>query len=245
MKSATLDYCCQSLVDYACRNWHYSGTIPAPIRCKVGVWEHSIFKGVVLFGYGATPEIGKPWNLPQKQVCELTRVALCEHETPVSRIIAVALKLLRQSCPEIRLVVSYADERHGHHGGIYQAGGWYYLGATEQHAYVVNGRIVHPRSLHRIYGRGGQSIPWLRDHVDPNAQRIASGRKHKYVYVLDDALRPMIEEQQRPYPKHRVQSIEGDAVRRGAVASQIQRTQGGSSPTWTLRPRKRIRYYDD
>lgn len=238
MKTAHLDHCCHSLVEYACRNWHYSQTIPAPIRVKLGVWENDEFKGVVLFGYGATPSIGRPFGLPQEQVCELTRVALRDHETPVSRIIAVALKLLRQRCPEMRLVVSYADERQGHHGGIYQASGWLYLGATEQHAYRVNGRIVHPRSLHRIYGRGGQSIPWLRDHVDPDAQRLSSGRKHKCVYVLDDSLRPMIEQQQQPYPKHRVQSIEGDAT-------TVQVAKGGSSPTWTLRPRKRIRYYED
>jgi len=226
------------LVDYACRNWHYSGTIPAPIRCKIGVWEHDEFKGIILFGYGANPCIGRPFGLPQKQICELTRIALRDHETPVSRLIAIALRLLKRQNPDIRLVVSYADERHGHHGGIYQAAGWSYLGGDEQHAYRVNGRIIHPRSLHKQYGRGAQSIAWLRENLDPQAERINSGKKHKYVWLFDETLRTLIEYQKRPYPKCVRSSDSGTATDQAAGS--------GASPTRTLPVyrRKRIQYFE-
>ena len=64
-----------------------------------------------------------------------------------------------------------------------------------------HGRIEHPRSLHHRYGVGGQSIPWLRAHVDPNAERVETARKHKYLYPLDDDMRRQIEPLRKPYPK--------------------------------------------
>jgi hypothetical protein len=69
---------------------------------------------------------------------------------------------------------------------------------------------VHPRVLHLRFGVGGQSIPWLRAHVDPMAERIANGIKHKYVMPLDAEMRAKILPLAKPYPK-RATSIDSDA----------------------------------
>lgn len=83
------------------------------------MWENDVFIGVVLFGQGATPEIGSPYGLKGTEICELTRIALNKHKTPVSRIISIALRFLRSHCPGIKMVVSFADGGQNHHGGIY------------------------------------------------------------------------------------------------------------------------------
>ena len=168
---------------------------------RIGVWEGGAFIGVVLFGQGATPEIGSPYGLQQVQICELTRVALNRHCAPVSRILSIAIKMLRRHCPGLRLIVSFADEGQGHHGGIYQAGGWLYAGASETHAYRVHGKLVHPKTLHSRYGTGGQSLPWLRSHVDANAQRVMSACKHRYLMPLDADMRRAVAKLVQPYPK--------------------------------------------
>lgn len=168
---------------------------------KVGVWERGKFVGVVIYGCGATPEIGKPYSVTQQQICELVRVALTKHESKTSRIVSIANRMLTKANPGLRLIVSFADTSQGHHGGIYQAGGWIYTGSDEYHAYRVLGKMVHPRTLYARYGVGGQSIPWLRSHVDPKAERIANGLKHKYVMPLDDEMRSRIMPLARPYPK--------------------------------------------
>jgi hypothetical protein len=164
------------------------------------VWEDQAFVGAVVFGSGATPMLHRPFSLAPEEVCELVRVALCDHLTPVSRVLAIATKMLARAMPGLRLVVSFADTAQGHHGGIYQAAGWVYLGAARQHAYVVGGRMVHPRTLYSRYGPGGQSIAWLRANIDTHARRITTGEKHKYAKALDPGLHQWLGAGGKAYP---------------------------------------------
>jgi hypothetical protein len=220
-----LDWCSHEAAKYAVEKWHYSRRMPKNKLVKVGVWEAGRFVGAVVFGHGATPEIGRPFGLGIMQVSELVRVALGRHAAPTSKIVAIALRMLRRVAPGLRLVVSFADWSQGHVGGIYQAGGWVYLGASEYHAYRVNGTVVHPKTLHDRYGRGGQSVPWLRANVDAGAERIANGLKHKYVYPLDDAMRAQIAPLAHPYPKRAKHPSDAPAVQAG---------EDGAAPIRTL-----------
>jgi hypothetical protein len=221
-----IDWATHDAAVYACRNWHYSKCIPVFKCVRVGVWEKNRFIGVVLFGQGATPEIGSPYGLAQTEICELTRIALTKHQTPVSRIMAIAIKFLKRHCPKLRLIVSFADQSQNHHGGIYQATNWIYAGGSETHAYEVNGQRFHPKTLHSKYGKGGQSIPWLKANVDRSARRIVAGFKHRYLMPLDEAMRQQIEPLRKPYPK-RVRSVDSDT-------SGGQPEVGGANPTRTL-----------
>lgn len=224
-----LDWCSYAAAKYAVEHWHYSRCMPAGKLVKVGVWEDREFIGAVIFGRGAAMYIGTPFGVAQTEICELVRVALRQHATPVSRIIAVALKMLKRQSPELRLVVSFADSTQGHHGGIYQASGWVCVGSEEYHAYRVGGEVVHPKTLHSRYGVGGQSISWLQAHVDPNAERIRNGIKHKYVIPLDAAMRAQIAPLAKPYPKR--------APRGTGETDNAPRTNGetgGASPTVPL-----------
>lgn len=171
----------------------------APV--EFGVWEDDVFVGAVVYALGAAPSIGRPFGLQQTEVCELVRVALNTHESPVTMILAKTFKLLHARSPGLRLLVSFADSAHGHHGGIYQAGNWIYIGSKGYHVYRVNGEDVHPKTLHSRYGKGGQSIPWLRAHVDPRATRVHTPEKHKYVLPLDKRMRKRVLPLALPYPK--------------------------------------------
>lgn len=221
-----LDWCGHDAAKYAVEKWHYSRRMPTKRLVKIGVWEDARFVGVIVFGWGATPELGKAFGLSHMQVAELVRVALGTHQTPVSRMVAIALRLFKRQSPGVRVVCSYADAAQGHHGGIYQAGGWSYLGLRETHAYHVRGAIVHPRTLYDRYGAGGQSVPWLRANVDPAAERVVVGGKHKYVMPLDAALVARVEAMRRPYPKR--------AGSAGSGTPADQAGGGGATPTPAL-----------
>ncbi len=221
-----IDWCTHEAAKYAVENWHYSKRMPKSKLAKFGVWEGGRFVGVVIFGVGATPEIAKPYGLKPTEVCELVRVALTKHQTPVSRIIAITLRTLKTTMPGLRVVVSFADTSQGHHGGIYQAGNWVLTGSTEYHAYEIKGEMLHPRRAGHLYGSQGQSIPWLRANIDPQARRVKNGIKHKYVMPLDDEMRKQIEPLRKPYPK-RVRSVDSDT-------SAIHAEMGGANPTRTL-----------
>ena len=191
--------------------WHYSRAMPKSKLVRIGVWEDGTFVGAIVYGLGANRHIARPFGLEDTAVCELVRVALGPgRQHPTSQCVAVSLKLLRRQSPGLRLVVSYADAGQGHVGTIYQAGGWIYLGGSSQSYLRIGGKVVHPRTVYDRYGRGGQSVPWLRENVDPKASRVPMAPKLKYVYPLDKRLRRKLEEQAKPYPKSAAEVTPGD-----------------------------------
>lgn len=200
MTELKLDWCSHEAAKYAVEHWHYSHDLPAGKSVKIGVWEDNKFIGCVIYSLGANKYIGKPYGLNQPEVCELTRVALAEHKTFTSKIIAQSLKMLKKQSPGLRLVVSYADTNQGHHGGIYQATNWIYQGDTDSYGgQLLNGVVVHRRTVYSRYGR--QDIKWLQENVDPNAHYVKVLPKHKYLMPLDDEMRKQIEPLRKPYPK--------------------------------------------
>lgn len=196
-----IDWATHAAAKYACENWHYSGCMPVGKLVKVGAWESGKFIGVVLFGRGASPDLGKRFGTGQDECVELVRIALRQHDVPVIRIMSLALRWLKNTNPKLRLVVSFADSEQGHHGGIYQSTNWVYTDSKPTHAYRVCGKMWHPKSLHSKYGKGGQSIHWLRANVDPKAERVISKIKHRYLMPLDNEMRERILPLAKPYPK--------------------------------------------
>ena len=93
-----IDWATYKAAKYAVMHWHYSKAMPAGKLVKIGVWENEKFIGCVIFGRGANNNIGKPYGLNQTQACELVRVALTNHLTPVTKIVAYSLKMLIKIC---------------------------------------------------------------------------------------------------------------------------------------------------
>jgi hypothetical protein len=211
----------------AVQRWHYSRSLPVGKLVAIGVWEDDRFIGVVIYSRGANRHIGAPYALKQTQVCELTRVALNNHVTPVSRIIAITLKMLRRLCGGLKLVVSYADADHGHHGGIYQAGGWIFSGLVREGArdgFIVHGRKLHPKTIH---ARGGKNtLPWVHEHWDPGALEHRSLGRYKYLMPLDKMTRERFGALSKPYPKRAGSADSG--------TSGLQPEGGGAHPTSAL-----------
>jgi hypothetical protein len=222
-----LDWCSHEAAKHAVLRWHYSRRMPNSKLVRIGVWEDKRFRGAILYGVGANRHIARPFGLEATEVCELVRVALAPNRThPTSQCVAISLRLLRRQSPGLQLVVSFADSGQGHLGTIYQAGGWLYLGPSLQSYIKVRGEVVHPRTIYDRYGRGGQSIAWLRQHVDPRAERVEMAPKLKYVMPLNQKLRRQLEAVALPYPKNADEAT--------GVATGDQPGQGGSIPTRPL-----------
>jgi hypothetical protein len=197
-----IDWANHEAAKYACENWHYSKVIPVGKLVKVGAWESGKFIGCVIFGRGANNNMLKPFGLNADEGCELVRIALRKHETPVSKILSFALKFLKKQSPELRLVVSYADADQNHHGGIYQATNWIYDGlknANTMGAFIINGKKTHPKSVH---SKGiKQTILAVKKHLDPNATIFYTKGKHRYLMPLDKEMSAKIASLAKPYPK--------------------------------------------
>lgn len=193
MTDLRLAWCSTDAARLACERWHYSGSLPGGKRASVGVWEDGRFIGAVIFTCGATPMIARPFGLLPEEVAELSRVALDHHDTPTTRVLGIACRMVHRDMPGLRLLVSFADTAQGHEGTLYRAANWYYLGDSLTHAYRVHGRLVHPRTLYSRYGVGGQSIEWLARNVDPHAERVFRPAKRKFAYPLDRTLVPLLD----------------------------------------------------
>jgi len=201
-----IDWATHQSAKYACEKWHYSKCLPSSLqkRVAVGAWEKGIFKGVVVFGHGANPQIGSPYGLTINECVELTRIALKpDHKSAVSRIVRLALSFLSKSQPRLKMVVSYADQAQGHHGGVYQAGNWLYVGSMKGVPSLrYNGKIWHAKALRT-------SFPNLK-HSDPRVKKIPAGDKHKYLMPLDKEIKKRIMHLSKPYPKRVKQAMTDD-----------------------------------
>lgn len=218
-----LDWCSHQAAKYAVEKWHYSKSLPPPPMLHIGAWEDRRFIGCVLFARGATGELMTPYGLKSTEGCELVRIALTRHRTSVSRVVAIALRLLKQSNPGLRLVVSFADPAQGHYGGIYQAGGWIYAGQTagssmyrDASGKLWHERMISPTGKKRVFGK-------IRAVLRPDqCERIRMPGKHRYLMPLDDEMRRRVACLAKPYPK-RAGSADGGTP-------GIQPGRDGSTP---------------
>lgn len=215
-----VDWCSRDAAKFACETWHYSRSLPVGKLVTVGAWEHGRYIGAVIFGRGANHHIGDPYGLAQTECVELVRVALTAHVSPVSRIMSLAIKFLHRQSPGIRLLVSYADPGQGHHGGIYQATNWLYVGRSGAGDEVFfRGQWVHKRTVDSIRGNH-KGLPTRK-----------TMEKYTYIFPLDDETRMKVLPLAKPYPKRADQS-----GRSSDDAAPAPTGEGGLSPTRPLQP---------
>lgn len=194
----------QKAIQYACIKFHYAKCVPV-VGIGFNVYnDNDEWCGVIIYGYGANCHIAMPFNKWQGQVMELVRVALNgkQGHGKTSKALSLSLKLLTKYFPAVDIVVSYADLDQNHNGTLYQSTNWIYTGLTNANsrgAFIVKGKKMHPKS---VYSRKWkQSLLWLRENIDPNAQEFITKGKHKYVYPIDKNMRKRLELLSVPYPK--------------------------------------------
>jgi hypothetical protein len=174
-----LDWCDYKTAKWAVENWHYSKTMPSGKLVKIGVWENNKYIGAIIYGLGANASIANYNNL---KTAELQRVALTTHETPVTKIISISIKMLKKLCPKLEQLISYADLDQGHQGGIYKGGNWKLEEITIAKWIRLNGKMQHPRSINAKYGTC--AIGWLRANIDSNAEHVDTKGKIRFTYDL-------------------------------------------------------------
>jgi hypothetical protein len=211
-ESLKRDWCSYDAARFAVEHWHYSGMMPRGKNARLGVWEDGKYIGALVFGMGVGTA-GRACGLGPFEATELMRIALKAHKAPVSRIVAIGARLLKRAMPGLRLLVSYADPARGHHGGIYQAAGWIYVGVTEPTYYVVDraGRRWHerccsPSGFKRHFGKLTRAM-----RPQDGAGKVTLPGKHRYFLPLDAEVRDRAERLRKPYPR-RSASIESDAT---------------------------------
>lgn len=126
---------------------HYTHSVPSGKSLYVTYGE-----AIVVFSIPANYNISA-WLLGRRNaVWELSRLWAPDGHEPnlLTRAISHGLSVLQAAQPECEAVVSYADPNVGHHGGVYRAASWTFLGQCEEtRAYrSPDGGIVSRRAFH-------------------------------------------------------------------------------------------------
>ena len=189
---------------FACLHFHYAWAVPVT-QFAYNIWnDDDEWCGVIIYGSGATINIARPYDKWQGQVVELERVALNgkQGHGKTSQAVSMTLRALHKEAPWIDLVVSYADADQNHMGTLYQATNWIYTGLKNENtrgAFIVFGKKVHPKT---IGSRGWkQSLLWLKENVDPNADEFITKGKRKYLYPMTKKMRRRVQILAEEYPK--------------------------------------------
>ena len=210
-----LDWCSRRAARFACERWHYSRKLTVGGLACIGVWEGNDFIGTIVYskGSGNTTDCRRYGLAKINQAAELCRIALRNHQAPVSRMIAISTRMVRRQSPGLRMLISYADPMHGHNGAIYQAANWLYVGDTPPTKMYRDrrGRVHHSRVVSES-GYVGFFGKWKRSIRAGDCEVIPALGKHKYVYPLDDEIREVIQAFAKPYPKRPKDSSEPSAV---------------------------------
>ena len=180
-------------IKYACLKFHYSKVCPAH------AFGYSLFNnkeewcGVILFGGGAGAFMGSPFGLRFGQYLELNRMALNGKQESTSKAMSIAMKLVKKHNPTAKLLISYADKGQDHYGTIYQATNWYFVDETKSSGEEVfyKGKWSHNRT---------PSSKLSKEEYRKLPKRKKSG-KYKYIYPLDNSMKPMCLKMKKPYPK--------------------------------------------
>jgi hypothetical protein len=221
MSRLRVDWCASAAAKFAVERWHYSETMPPIKTVRMGVWWDGVFKGAVIFSRPCRNQ-HLMFGLAPQEVCELARVALDRHEGfHVTEVVARAIRMLKRRCPDLRLIVSFADPAEGHIGKIYQAGNWIYTGES-----AAARMLVHQgKKLHRRHYTGA-TFDNPRAKPPPGSVWIPVPGKHRYLMPLDRAMRRQVERLRKPYPRSADALAEGT----GHQPGQVVRAHPSASP---------------
>lgn len=168
---------------------HYSGNINGVTTDYCFALRHgNDTLGAMIYGRMAMAGQWKRFSDTKEDVVELRRLC-CVDNTPKnteSYFIARTLKWLAKNTPH-RIVVSYADQEHGHTGIIYRAANFDYMGFSKGARVIeLGGRRYHDKAIRTMHK--GQlkdfAVRIIRALENGTAEYKQTAGKHCFVYAL-------------------------------------------------------------
>ena len=115
-----------------------------------------------------------------------------------SKAISYAIKLIKRLYPAVKWIQSFADERCGRFGVVYQAANFLYVGSHITTFYLLDGEWFHEMLL-TTHRKGGNRGRFLRDNL--RRATIHRFRQFRYVYFVKPSARKNLKRPVLPYPK--------------------------------------------
>ena len=163
-------------------NRHYARRI-CPMTYSFGLFDSDKLIGVCVFGTSANRNNN---SIGEYKIIELNRLFVEDNagKNVLSYFVSKCLKML----PSPIVVFSYADPNNGHHGYIYQATNWLYLGQGHRQdgrrdtgitQFVKDGKMYHAKTVSEMIGSSSKEVAEKNGFI-----RLFLPPKHKYCYLI-------------------------------------------------------------
>ena len=151
--------------------------------------------GAMMYAHPSMPATAAKYNPINPDKCLELRRLVCIDDTPKnteSYFIGQTFKLLKRDT-DMEVIVSFADQHHGHTGVIYKATNFDYLGETGKgRILMVDGKEMHSRSLNQLNRPYGRELNRRYKAGDENIFWKNTKPKHIYVYYLNKKIKRQI-----------------------------------------------------
>ena len=183
---------------------HYSKKYYNATYIHLGLFENKILKGILQYGYAMNPASCSSVveGTKQDEYLELNRMWLSDEieiKYPESQAISMSISFIKKKYPKIKWIQSFADERCGGFGIVYQACSFSYYGEHTSTFWELD-NIVYHNSMMTSRKAGGKKY----DLLQANKERCTSHtlRQFRYIKFLDQREKKKCLLKEQTYPKH-------------------------------------------
>jgi len=185
---------------------HYSGKFYNATYIHLGLFVENQIQGVLQYGYAMNPaSCGSVVDGTKKdEYLELNRMWIADNvgKYPESRAISYSIKYIKRKYPKIKWIQSFADERCGGFGIVYQACSFDYYGEHKSDFWELDGVVYHniQMTVSKDSKRYGGEAKFLQENKE-RANRM-NLRQFRYIKFIDKREKKNCLLKQKPYLKH-------------------------------------------
>lgn len=188
---------------------HYSKKVYNGTYINLGVFIKSEFKGVLQYGYAMNPAScgSVVEGTEMNQYLELNRMWIADNvgEYPESRAIGYSIKLIKRKYPKIKWIQSFADERCGGLGIVYQAASFSFYGLHVSTFWELEDEVYHNTNMtvsksSQRYKNNVGGCQYLQINREDAIKHDL--RQFRYIKFIDASWKKKCLLKEKPYLKH-------------------------------------------
>lgn len=182
---------------------HYSRRVYSASTLHLGVFVGGRFEGVLQYGYAMNPASAGSvvTGTLMTEYLELNRMWLADAapRNSESRALAYSIRLIRRIRPTVKWIQSFADERCGLFGTVYQAAGFTFHGEHLGRFWELDGDFYHDSLMTNGKSANGPRASHLRANRDRATLRKL--RQFRYLRFLKPRFAKACRYPALPFPK--------------------------------------------
>ena len=192
-------------IDIIIKN-HYSHKVYNATYIHLGLFVKNELKGVLQYGYAMNPASCKSVvkGTEQNEYLELNRMWIEDNvgDYVESQAISYSIKYIKRKYPKIKWVQSFADERCGGFGFVYQACSFDYYGEHTSDFWELDNVVYH--NIQMTVGKDSKRYKGEAKYLQENKERAnkMSLRQFRYIKFIKQNEKKNCLLEKKEYPKH-------------------------------------------